>query len=187
MGVTINLHTISALKEIFVRGGIKLRPLRSSDAMRLLEILSDDSSIRDKVTVASRLHTPEDVIKEVKNYHKETGLIRYTLLKEDKPIGIVSLWRDEGYFGTAPQPDDYGFGFFLDPKERGKGLVTNALQCIMDTLVKNLHVNNFVVFCEDSNHESIAVLTKLGFGPTDKTFSEPYKGWLERKYVKPAA
>lgn len=65
MNKPVNLHTISALEEISVREGVKLRPLRSSDAKRLLEILADDSSIRNRVTVVSRFHTPEDVVKEV--------------------------------------------------------------------------------------------------------------------------
>ncbi|KKR30556.1 MAG: hypothetical protein UT61_C0005G0037, partial [Candidatus Woesebacteria bacterium GW2011_GWA1_39_8] len=108
--MTTNLHAIAALQEIHVRNDVKLRPLRSTDAERLLEILAADNSIRDKVTVASLFHTPEDVTTEVKRYHEDFGLIRYTLLKKNNPIGLVSLWRDEGYFGTPPQPDDYGFG-----------------------------------------------------------------------------
>jgi len=183
--VTTNLHAIAALQEIHVRNDVKLRPLRSTDAERLLEILAADNSIRDKVTVASLFHTPEDVTTEVKRYHEDFGLIRYTLLKKNNPIGLVSLWRDEGYFGTPPQPDDYGFGYLLDPKERGKGLVTSAVQSLMDTTAKSLHVNQFVAFCDDKNTESIAVLTKLGFKPTNETFPEPLHGWIERKYVKP--
>lgn len=179
-----NLHTIPALQEIHIRDDIKLRPLQNSDAGSLLELLKADTSIRDKVTVASRFHTPDDVEAEVKRSNEDSGLIRYTLLKEDNVIGLVSLWRDEGYFGTPPQPDDYGFGYFLDPKERGKGLVTNSVQNLMYTVAKSLHVNQFVAFCEDNNTESIAVLTKLGFKPTEEVFPEPTHGWTERKYVK---
>ena len=57
----------------------------------------------------------------------------------------------------------------------------------MDTVAKNLRVNQFIAFCEDSNHESIAVLTRLGFKPTAETFTEPDNGWIERKYTKPVA
>lgn len=184
MNKVLNLHTISQLQEVYIREGIKLRPLVSSDSMRLLEILAEDSSIRAKVTVASRFHTNEDIEAEIEHYRKDAGLIRYVLLKDKNPIGLVSFWRDEGYFGTPPNLDDYGFGYFLDPNERGKGLITNAIQNLMNTAIKNLHVNQFVAFCEDNNDESIAVLTKLGFKPTDKTFPEPNKGWMERKYIK---
>ena len=181
----LNLHKISGLNEIDVCQGVKLRPLYQSDATRILEILAADKSIRDKVTVASRLHTPKDIAIEIEHYRKDLGLIRYVLLKENNPIGLISLWRDDGFFGTSPNPNDYGFGYFLDPHERGKGLITLAVQSLMKTTAGNFHVRQFVAFCEDRNHESIAVLTKLGFKPTDKTFVEPDHGWVERKYVKP--
>lgn len=184
MKTPINLHTIPALQWIHVHEGIKLRSLRSSDAKRLLDILANDSSIRNRVSVAARFHTPEDVEAEIKRSLKEMSFIRYSLLKDDNPIGLVSLWRDNGYFGTPPQLDDYGFGYFLDPDERGKGLVTNAVQKLMETAANNLKVNQFVAFCEDNNKESIAVLTRLGFEPTDKRYPEPYNGWIERKYIK---
>lgn len=111
-------------------------------------------------------------------------MIRYVLLKKDNPIGLISLWRDDGFFGTPPYPDDYGFGYFLDPKERGKGLVTRSVQSLMDAAINNLKVNQFIAFCEDNNKESISVLTRLGFMPTDKLFTEPTTGWIERKYIK---
>lgn len=185
MSKATNLHKIPALQEIHVRDDVKLRPLQDSDDERLLEILAADNSIREKVTVASRFHKPEDIAAEVENYSKNPSLIRYTLVKGENPIGLVSLWRDEGYFGTSPQPSDYGFGYFLDPMERGKGLVNSALQSLKKAVTKNLQVNQFVAFCEDQNAESVAVLTKLGFKPTDKTFPEPINGWIERKYINP--
>ena len=185
MNQITNLHSIPALQEIQIRDDIKLRSLQKSDATGILEVLVADSSIRDRVTVASYLYTPEDITAEVKRYRQDPGLIRFTILKKDNPIGLVSLWRDSGYFGTTPQSDDYGFGYFLEPKERGKGIVTSALQSLRDIVKKNLRVNQFVAFCEDNNIESIAVLTKLGFKPTDETFPEPIHGWVERKYIKP--
>ena len=180
----INLHTISALQEIKLSDGVKLRPLIQSDDARILEVLKADSSIRDRVSVASRLHTVKDITKEIEQYRKDAGLIRYVLLKEDNPIGLVSLWRDDGLFGEPPHLDDYGFGYFLDPNERGKGLTTRAVQSLMDAVVENLKVNQFVAFCEDNNKESVSVLLRLGFEPTDTLFPEPDNGWMERKYIK---
>ena len=182
---SLNLHNVPDLKDIYIFEGIKLRPLDQSDTERILEILASDRSIRDKVTVASRLYAPEDVKTEIERYHKDANLIRYALLKQNSPIGLVSLWRDDGFSGTPPQLDDYGFGYFLDPNERGKGFITRAVQTLMDTVTKKFHVNQFVAFCEDSNSDSIAVLTKLGFERTNILFREPYNGWIERKYIKP--
>lgn len=179
----LNLHKISGLNEIDVCEGIKLRPLDQSDAKRILEILAADPSIRDKVSVASRLHNSEDVAMEIERINKDAGLMRFTILRENNPIGLVSFWREAGIWDSKNY-DNYGFGYFIDPKERGKGLIPNAVQSLMNAAIKNLHVDLFVAFCEDHNHESIAVLTKLGFKPTDETFLEPSNGWIERKYVK---
>ncbi len=179
----LNLHKISRLNKINVGNGVKLRPLDKSDAARILEILELDKNIRNKVTVASRFHTPEDIATEIGRYTKDPGLIRYTLLKENNPIGLISLWRDDGFWG-AKNLDDYGFGYFLDPNERGKGLVSHAVKSLMDIVSENLRVNQFVAFLEDKNNESIAVLENLGFKSTDQTLIEPNKGWIERKYVK---
>lgn len=179
-----NVHSILELKEVNVAEGVKLRPLDQSDAKRILEILNSDSNIRNRVTVASRLYTVKDVTDEIQFYHSDMGLIRYTLLKDNKPVGLVSLWRDDGFFGTKPNPDDYGFGYFLDPAERGKGLTSKAIQSLMRVITKGLRVRQFVAFCTDQNKESIAVLTKMGFKPTTETYSEPTHGWIERKYVR---
>lgn len=183
MKKSISLHTVSALKEVTISDVIKLQPLDQSHAVDLLGILAADSSIRDNVTVASRMHTKEDVSAEIENYLKDTGLIRYTLLRNDKPIGLISLWRDDGFWGKK-NLDDYGFGYFLDPNERGKGLITRAIQNLMEIVMKNLEVRQFVAFSEDTNKGSIAVLSKLGFKPTEETLTEPNNGWIERKYIK---
>lgn len=183
MNSTISLHTIPALQEINVRDKVKLRPLIQSDAEQLLQILAKDHNIREKVTVASRLHSAEDVAEEIKRYRSDTGLIRYTLLLDENPVGLVSLWRDDGFWGKK-NLDDYGFGFFLDPKERGKGLVTSAVKKLLEIVPQNIHVNQFVAFCEDENKQSLVVLKKLGFESTDQTLREPNNGWIERKYIK---
>ena len=106
-------------------------------------------------------------------------------MENDNPVGLVSLWRDVGSPFDAPDnPDDYGFGYFLDPTKRGKGIVTDALKCIMEVAANNLHINKFVAFCEDDNADSIAVLAKLGFQPTDGVLTEQCSGWSERKYTR---
>jgi RimJ/RimL family protein N-acetyltransferase len=183
---TPSLHDIPDLTEIHVREGLILRPMEVEDALRLLEILDTDPTIRDRVSVASRMHSPEDVAEQVETYQGDPHLIRYTLLDGDRPIGLVSLWRDiDNPFDAPDSPNDYGFGYFLDPAERGRGLVTDAVQAIMDTAQKTLNVESFIAYCEDNNPDSIDVLTKLSFQPTDTTYEEQNNGWLERKYVRP--
>jgi RimJ/RimL family protein N-acetyltransferase len=181
---SINVHTIPSLQAVDVYEDILLRPLEQSHASRVLEILDADESIRERVTVASRMHTQEDVAKEIVLYKNDTGLIRYVLLRDSDPVGMISLWRDDGFWGEK-NLDDYGFGYFLDPHERGKGLITKAVQKLMEVVSQNLYVRQFVAFSEDTNTGSVAVLKKLGFQPTSQTLTEPTNGWIERKYIKP--
>jgi RimJ/RimL family protein N-acetyltransferase len=179
-----NLHSISELQEIFVRDGVTLIPLNNTHALRILEILQSDKNIRDRVTVASRLHTTEDVAAEIEAYCKDTGLIRYAIIEQNNVVGLVSLWRDDGFFGTPANTDDYGFGYFLDPSARGRGLVTSAIVKLINVVQSNLPVRQFVAFCDPNNTDSIAVLTKLGYEPTGETFIEPNNGWKEEKYIR---
>src|SRR5690606_35901715 len=112
------------LKKIHVRDNVTLRPLEVDDAARMLEILDADPSIRERVSVASRMHSFDDVANQVEAYQGDPHLVRYTLLEDDRPIGLVSFWRDiDNPFDAPDSPNDYGFGYFLDPAERGNGLI----------------------------------------------------------------
>ena len=180
----VNLHDIPPLQEIIIRGDIRLRPLTVGDGLIILKILDSDLSIRERVTVASRLHSEGDVRKEVEKYQADPGLIRYALLENSNPLGLVSLWRDSGCFGDIIDQNAYGFGYFLDPQQRGKGLITSAIQTLIEVVASSLTVSQFIAFSEDDNTASTTILTKLGFEFTSQTFPEPNHGWLERKYVK---
>lgn len=180
-----NLYEQPELRKVLVREGCYLRPLEVEDAEEILRILDDDPAIRDRVTVASRMHTIDDVAREVKTYKTDNeGLIRYAIIFDDHCVGLVSLWRDSGFFGQPLDPDAYGFGYFIDPAMRGKGVVTAAVESLMKQAERLLRVKQFIAYCEDDNLASIAILHKLGFQATDETFSEPNQGWTERKYVK---
>ncbi|MCA9344067.1 GNAT family N-acetyltransferase [Candidatus Saccharibacteria bacterium] len=180
-----NLHDISELKEIHVRDNVVLRPMEVSDGSRILEILDADPSIRDRVSVASRMHSPDDVAEEVEVYQNDPHTVRYTVLEGDRPVGLVSFWRDiDNPFDAPDRPNDYGFGYFIDPAERGKDLITDAVRRVMETAQVALRVENFIAYCEDNNPASVSVLTKLGFEPTDLTYEEQNNGWVERKYIK---
>jgi len=179
-----HLHEYQELQKVPVREGCYLRPLEISDAESILTILDTDASIRERVTVAARMHTVDDVAREIEAYKTDgAGLIRYAIVYDERCVGLVSLWKDSGYFGQVPDPRGYGFGYFIDPALRGKGLVTDAVSALMQRACEVLDVGRFIAFSEDDNPASGAVLRKLGFTPTDDTFTEPTHGWVERKYV----
>jgi len=179
-----DLHAVAALQEVEIRPGILIRPLQEEHGAGILAILDIDPLIRDRVSVASHLFTQDDIIKEIAAIQSDPGLIRYAILENNNPIGLVSLWRDDGFFGTPPNPNDYGFGYFIDPEERGKGIVTDTVTQLMATAQQSLYVRQFVAFCEDDNAESVAVLSRLGFEKNGEAFNEPTHGWMEYKYVR---
>jgi RimJ/RimL family protein N-acetyltransferase len=180
-----NLHNIPALQTIKVRDNIILRPLDTSDATQILGILNADPSIRDRVSVASKMYTPEDVASQIETCLKNDHLIRYAIVEDNAAIGLVSFWRDiDDPFNLPDSPDDYGFGYFLDPSKRSRGIVTDAIESVMDTATKSLGIKQFIAYCDDDNPNSISVLTKLGFKPTDIKLTEQSSGWVERKYIR---
>ncbi len=95
----INLHTLPVFSEVIVSVDVKLVPLNVTHGIRILDILQEDPDIRNKVTIASKLHSLEDVETEINTYMNDDGLIRFTLLKKGNPIGMVSFWRDDGFWG----------------------------------------------------------------------------------------
>ena len=178
-----DLHSAPALQEVAVRESVRLTPLSEDHAEPLLETLSADPSIRDRVAVASKIHTKEDVQKEIERYHNDPALIRYSLFVEQQYAGLVSLWNDDGMFGMPPDPTAFGFGYFLNPDYRGKGLVTDSIKALMEATQKNFKVTQFIAFCEDDNRDSIKLLKKMGFDPEGEVLPDEKSGWIARKYI----
>lgn len=181
-----NLHEVAKLQGVRVREGVELRPLDITDTDQILEVLDTDPGIRDRVSVASDMYTAEDVAKAVEAYRSDPDTLRYAIVEDGKVIGLVSLWRATDLpFDKPDELDDYGFGYFLHPDSRGKGIVVDSVRALMDSAKDQLYVRQFIAFCEDDNPESIAVLSKLGFGKTETKLTEENSGWVEYLYIKP--
>lgn len=178
-----NLHEISALQKIRVDTTTILRQLEVDDAAAMLAILDEDPSIRESVTAAARMKDEVTFQEEVAFINDSHDLLRYVIIHGGKIVGLLSFWRDGGYFATKPLPNTYGFGYFLAPSARGNGIVTKSLRKMMNVAVKSLEVTNFIAYCEDGNSSSAAVLQRNGFEATNSTYIEPKHGWVERRYI----
>lgn len=182
-----NLHDIEELRLVKVSDSVVLRSLAADDAPRILEILEADPEIRKRVAVAKIIHTKQDVYREIEDSENDPTVIRYSVLKNGKYIGLVTFWRLDDYLDKDnPKPYTFGFGYFLDPAERGNGIIPAALQTLMQVARETLKPQNFMAFCEDDNPASIAVLNKCGFAATDEVVYFPEMGCNERKYVMKA-
>lgn len=179
-----NLRKIPALEKIDVRAGVVLRPLVITDAALLLGILDTDPVIRERVGVAARLHTVKDVKTLLEEEQNDSAIIRYIVSENEMVVGMVNFWRAGDYFGDRANPNDYGFGYFLAPWARGRGLVTDSLIALMATASENLPVKTFIAFCEADNEASGGVLRKAGFEKTDVAWKDDVHGWLEQKYLR---
>lgn len=177
------LHS-AAFEKINVREGICLRPLQREDATVLLAILDADPSIRERVGFASRLHAVDDVARLLEVEKGDKEIIRYVIVENDSVVGLINFWRAGEYFGDKADPDDYGFGYFLAPSARGRGLVTNSLTALMAVAVMHLPVKKFIAFCEADNAQSGSVLKKAGFEQTDVSWKDDEHGWIEQKYSR---
>ena len=181
---SIDLRAIPALQKVVVREGVLLRPLEATDAERVLAMLDEDPSIREHVSVAAKFRQKSDVVAEVERLKNDKETLRYVICEHESIVGMMNLWRAGKFFGAKAKPNNYGFGYFLAPEGRGRGLVTTSLLVLMDIAQRELGATSFVAFCEADNAASGAVLKKAGFAPTDKTWTEPTHGWTEQKYQR---
>ncbi len=181
--VPINLHTIAALQRVAVREGVELTPLVADDAAPLLEIITRDPSIGSRVTFAALVIDEKAFYEQLAIIAEDPELIRYGIRENGRLVGVISFWKDPGFFGQTPEPDGYGFGFFLDKTARGRGLISQSVEALMSRAKQVLPVGVFIAFCEDDNEASKAVLSRTGFTPTDEMYGEPTHGWQERKYL----
>jgi RimJ/RimL family protein N-acetyltransferase len=178
-----NLHKIPAFENVTVRDDIILRPLELSDGPRMLEILAADPQIRKRVEVARIVTNMTDLQKEIATFTLSPDYIRYSIIHQGKYAGLVSFWR-LGRYKNLDEPDVYGFGYFLDPALRGKGIVPDALHSLMSLACKHLTVKYFMAWCEDDNEASKGVLKKCGFTATDDVHYFADQNWHERVYIK---
>ena len=172
--------------EIKVRDDAMLRTMEPEDAGRLMEIFEADPAIQDRVIWTSGLTDEALTSRMIAFRSRFTSM--YSLTKDEKVAGYLGLWEDdEGYFDGIPHPGEYGFGYFIDPAERGNGLVTEAARVLMQAAEETFEVNNYAVYVEDNNPDSQAVLVRLGFKPDEGQaglFKDPKTGVMERRWEK---
>ena len=84
---------------------------------------------------------------------------RLLMIGEDEAI-IGSVW----IFRPVPYFDAFELGYALfDQKDRGKGLMTEAVGLVVDYLFKSSRMNRLEIRCDVDNRASARVAEKLGF------------------------
>jgi RimJ/RimL family protein N-acetyltransferase len=164
--------------QIPVRDNIKLRLLVPDDSARVFEILEKDPKIREKfVTWTAGLTSEEAVREAIGKFQENPVIFRFAIVDGDRLIGYVGTWSN------TPDGKEYDAGYFIDPDERGKGIVTIAMKALIEAASKNLSVELFAMYIWDGNEPSKAVAKKLGFTQTDRIEPEPALGGIpERRW-----
>lgn len=169
--------------EFAIEGGSSLRILQPKDAEDIFAIVKQDPEISDRVTWMHGVKTQQDVEDRIKDFQKKRSL-RYAIVMAGDVVGYIGMWPDEGYMDKNVSECTYGFGYFLSPEVRGRGVTHKSLLALMHRAEAVFQVKYWRAYVEDDNQASQAVLRNLGFAPTDGVFDEPVMHTAERCWEK---
>jgi RimJ/RimL family protein N-acetyltransferase len=143
--------------------GLHAHILHAGDADKLVELAQDEAAQKFIPWIKAAI-TDKDARSFLERYRKEweSGRrARYILEDDDGFVGYVGIWPDK------TTDDYYEFGFGILPKFRGQGVGPAAVKHLITIAKDQLHAEGMVAYVRDENEASKAVVTKLGFTPTD--------------------
>lgn len=180
-----NLHEVSELGFIAVDSDISLKPLQQSDASCLAEIVNQSPDVRANVGFTSDLKNEQDALDAIEAYRQDKTLVRYGVFDQNNLVGVISAWQDvDDPFGGPDEPDAYGFGYFLTPEARGKGIIGRSLTELMKAIEAELGAKSFIAYVTPNNASSRAVLERLGFVLSSDKVNDEQHGIKHLKYEK---
>ncbi|HEY4469282.1 MAG TPA: 50S ribosomal protein L7/L12-serine acetyltransferase [Klebsiella sp.] len=100
----------------------------------------------------TRRHVQGNVILHQRGYGK-----MFLLFLQEEIIGVLSFNQIEPINKTAY------IGYWIDESHQGQGLLSQALQALMDYFARNGTVRRFVIKCRVANHKSNQVALRNGF------------------------
>ena len=158
-----------------VRYNIKLRLLVPDDAARVFEILEKDPKIRERFVTWTAGLTSEEAVRKAIEKFQQSSIFRFAIVDGNRLVGYVGIWSN------TPSGKEYDGGYFIDPDERGKGIVSAAMRALIEAASGNLPVELFAMYIWDGNEPSKAVARKLGFMQTDIIEPEPALGGIQER------
>ncbi len=155
----MNLNTFTEFPTLSTQRFI-LRKATTKDASDLLELYSNEEVV--KYLPFTPFQSEEDAINELNWYDKifkeQTGL-RWVIeeLDSKKVIGTC------GFLNFEKAHNRIEIGYDLTPKYWGKGVMKEALTCIIHFAFKTMNINKIEAKVEPQNISSIKLLEKLDF------------------------
>lgn len=149
-------------------------PKLQSERLNLREITSADSAtilfLRSDKTVNKFIERPEEsktktiadalkFIEKITVATKKNTSIVWGITVKDSPgiIGSICLWNFSEDRKTAE------VGYDLSPKSHGKGIMREALNCVMKFGFNKLNLNKIEAFTHSENEASKKLLIHQGF------------------------
>lgn len=139
---------------------LSLRKILPGDATDFYKMRSDQEVMKyiDKPMMKS-VAEAKALIKQIEADRLLGNGINWgiTLREENKLIGTIGFWRmDKPNYRTE-------VGYMLQTKHQGKGLVSEALQTVLDFAFNQMHIHSVEANINPSNDRSRNLLIKNGF------------------------
>lgn len=103
-------------------------------------------------------------IEQTEKYIRESQLLwaakrdfSFAILKNNRARGLISA-KDLNWLEKSTE-----LGYWLDPTLQNKGIITNALNCLIEFLIREHGFRTFWIKCAQSNLSSQRVAIKAGF------------------------
>jgi len=155
-----------------------LRPLHAADANALFSILSDQEVARyyDDAAFTHATQASEQIEAWESGFHHRR-CIRWGIAQKDDDTLIGTC----GYYGIHPWHMRGSIGYELGSPFWRQGLMTEALNAIIDLGFKDMKLNRIDALVMPENLPSIRLLEKIGF--KNEGLLREYENWGDKGFT----
>lgn len=148
------------INEIQISPSITLKILKIGDASIIFEAINNNRIfLRKWLPFVDTTETVRDTQAFVKSIVDDIERRQevFTLWYKNEFAGLLGL-KDIDYLNHKVE-----FGYWLIEKMCGKGIVSNAVEKLIEFCYNNLSINRIQIKCAVGNYKSIAIPKHLGF------------------------
>jgi len=161
-------------------GNVRLRPLRLSDAERLVELANNEKISRNLRDGFPNPYTLADADNFLAKFTNQDPVTFFGIEYEGEHVGNISLVPGQDIYRKSAE-----IGYFIGESYWNKGIVTTAVNLITEYGFKNLGIIRIHTGVFEYNIASMRVLEKCGFikeAVFRKSVFKQNKIWDEVRY-----
>jgi len=144
-----------------IAGEVWMRPIRESDTEPILELVRANY---DHLRTFMEWAKPDygrpdsaDWIERAVSGEKDRSQLNFGIFRGERVIGTVGF----AYFDHEAKVTE--IGYWIDAEEEGKGIMSGAVERLLDLAFGKLGMNRVQIRCADANLRSAAIPRRLGF------------------------